>query len=76
MQVRMTQSVTGGHGRFLVGDTADLPSEVAAAWIAAEIAVAIEDPQRVEAAQPAAETAAIEPPSYAAFTRQSKARKR
>jgi len=77
MQVTMSQRVNGAYGTLHPGEVADLPPEVAAAWIAAGIATAVTaQPERVEASQPAAETAAIEPPSHAAFSRQARTRKR
>lgn len=76
MLVRMLQHVTGGHGRHKPGAVVDLPGDVAAAWVLAGVAETAEMPEPAEAAQPVGETASIEAPSYAAFTRERRARKR
>lgn len=38
MRVRILQQLNGAHGTFLAGDIAELPEDVAAAWVEAGIA--------------------------------------
>ena len=77
MLAKMLQRVNGAYGTIDAGAVVELPAAVALAWADAGIAE-LEQPapvERAEAAQPGAETAAIEPPSYAAFTRERRQRK-
>lgn len=68
MLVRVLRLMSGRDGQTVPGAIVDVPADIAAVWIADRTAEPVGQ-VRADGAHSEAETAVVEPPSHAAFSR-------